>query len=365
MKLYLYFAKRFGWTLMWMFSVFMVLSALLEMIEVLRLFSDAGVGVLETLRLTALRVPAGLYQILPLVVILATLTMFLNLARTSELVVVRAAGRSALSNLLSPLAVALLVGALAVGVFNPIVAATSRQYDLLEGRYLKGRESILSVSKEGLWLRQGDDTGQVVIRASRANRDGTVLSDVSFFGFGPGGKASYRVEAAEARLGPGAWELSRAKRWRFDTGRNPEANAERFARLAIPSELTQDHIRDGFGEPSSIPIWELPAFIDRLKQAGFSARRHEVWFQTELAQPLLLVTMVMIGAGFTMRHTRFGRTGLMVLSALLMGFGLYFLRNFAQILGENGQIPVVIAAWAPPLAGLLFALGFLLHIEDG
>ena len=73
----------------------------------------------------------------------------------------------------------------------------------------------------------------------------------------------------------------------------------------------------------------------------------------------------MIGAAFTMRPGRLGRTGLMVLLALGLGFGLYFIRNLAQVLGENGQLPVALAAWAPPLAGILLALGLLLHAEDG
>ena len=365
MKLYLYFARRFAWTLGWMFALFVALSGLLEMIEVLRLFAPAGLGLVEILRLTALRLPTALYQILPLVVILSTLSMFLGLARSSELVVVRAAGRSALKSLLSPLAVAFLAGVLFVAVFNPIVAATSQQYELLFNRYLKGRESVLSITREGLWLRQGDETGQTVIRASRANLDGTELRNVTFFGFSRDGVARYRIEARSARLVPGAWELEQAKRWRFDSGDNPEAGAERLARLSLPSPLTADQIRDGFGTPAAIPIWELPAFIERLRAAGFSARRHQVWLQTELAQPLLLVTMVMIGAAFTMRPGRLGRTGLMVLLALGLGFGLYFIRNLAQVLGENGQLPVALAAWAPPLAGILLALGLLLHAEDG
>ena len=66
-----------------------------------------------------------------------------------------------------------------------------------------------------------------------------------------------------------------------------------------------------------------------------------------------------------MRHTRFGGTGVAVLASVLLGFGLYFVRSFAQILGENGQIPVILAAWAPPVASILLALGLLLHAEDG
>jgi lipopolysaccharide export system permease protein len=365
MRLYLYLARRFAVSLLALLAIFTLLAALLEMIEVLRRFDSATIGLVQVAHLTALKIPKSLYQILPLVVILATLTMFLNLAKTSELVVTRAAGRSALRSLLAPVMVALLVGVLSVAVFNPIVAATSKQYQTLSNRYLKGNASVLSVSPEGLWLRQGSQSGQTVIRAKRANRDGTRLSQVTFMGFSPDGLPQFRIEAESARLVPGAWIATNAKEWRFGDSANPELNARRSAELRLASDLTVKRIREGFAAPASIPIWELPAFIDRLKRAGFSARRHQVWLQTELAQPVLLVTMVIIGAGFTMRHTRFGRTGLMILLALLLGFGIYFIRNFAQILGENGQIPVLLAAWAPPAAGLLLALGLLLHVEDG
>jgi lipopolysaccharide export system permease protein len=41
------------------------------------------------------------------------------------------------------------------------------------------------------------------------------------------------------------------------------------------------------------------------------------------------------------------------------------LRSFAQVLGENGQIPILVAAWSPPIAAALLALSLLLHLEDG
>ncbi len=85
----------------------------------------------------------------------------------------------------------------------------------------------------------------------------------------------------------------------------------------------------------------------------------------ELARPLFLVAMVLVGAAFTMRHSRLGGTGVAVLTSVLLGFTLYFVHNFARILGENGQIPVLLAAWAPPVASILLTMGLLLHAEDG
>ncbi|HEX9859173.1 MAG TPA: LPS export ABC transporter permease LptG, partial [Paracoccaceae bacterium] len=308
---------------------------------------------------------SSLYRILPLMMILSAIALFLGLARSSELVVVRAAGQSGLRFLMTPVLTALALGALMVAVLNPFVAATSKEYDALYTRYQRGAESVLSVSADGLWLRQGGPEGQTVIHAARANLDGTELFGVTFLAFDAKGLPQTRIEAAEARLVPGAWELTRAKRWPLDAA-NPEAVAgPAVDRTALPSNLTRDAIRDSFGTPSAIPIWDLPDYIAGLERAGFSARNHRVWMQMELALPLLLAAMVLIAAGFTMRHARFGKTGTMVLFALLVGFGIFFLRNFTQVLGENGQIPILLAAWSPPIVATLFAVGLLLHLEDG
>ena len=151
----------------------------------------------------------------------------------------------------------------------------------------------------------------------------------------------------------------------MQNSRNPERDAEIFDQLRVDSNLTREQIRDSFGTPGSVAIWDLPDFIQRLDNAGFSARQHRVWFQSQLALPLLLVAMVLIGAGFTMRHTRMGGTGQMVMGAILMGFTLFFIRNFSQVLGENGHLPVLLASWSPPIAAIMLASALILHLEDG
>ncbi len=365
MTLSLYIARRFALTVFAVFAGFFVLLYLIDMIEEIRRFADANIGLGAAAELALLNTPQAVYRILPMILILASIALFLALARSSELVVIRAAGRSALRLLVSPLLTTLLIGTLAVAALNPIVAGTAKRYETLANRYKLGDGNVLSVSREGLWLRQGGPEGQTVIHAARSNTDGTTLFDASFLASSDAGGPVARIDAARAELGEGAWILTDAKEWRFDRGTNAEREAIRHPTLRLPSDLTRDQIRDSFGTPATIAIWELPAFIAGLENAGFSARKHSVWFQMELALPLLLMAMVLVGAGFTMRHARSGRTGMMVLLAVISGFAIFLLRNFAQVLGENGQIPVILAAWSPPVATMLLSLTLLLHLEDG
>ena len=365
MTLSLYIARRFLGTVGRVFLIFFGILMLVDMIEQLRRFSSQGIGLAEAARLSLLNVPETLYRILPLIVIMGAIANFLGLARSSELVVVRAAGRSGLRFLLTPLLVAVTLGLVTVALFNPLVAATSRAYDEERSALTQGEGSVLSVADTGLWLRQGAENGQTVIQAARSNLDGTELFGVTFIGFDASGLPAFRVEAASARLQSGAWELAGVKRWDLRAP-NPELGATvESGAVTLPSDLTAERIRDSFGTPSAIAFWDLPGYIADLERAGFSAQAYRLWFQMELAQPLLMAAMVLVAAGFTMRHVRFGGTGRMVMYAMLAGFGIFFLRNFAQALGDSGQIPIAVAAWSPPAAAALMSLGLLLHLEDG
>jgi lipopolysaccharide export system permease protein len=365
MILHFYFARRFLMAFLLVFTVLFALIVLIDLVEQARRFGSIDLGWGSVLGLALLNAPQTINLILPLIVILATVALFVSLARSSELVVTRAAGRSALRALVAPVSVALVIGLLAVTTFNPIVASTSNRFEELSQTYRTARGSTFSISEEGLWLRQGTEEGQTVIRALRSNADASVLYDVTFLTYGPEGQPVRRVEAERASLLSGAWSMQNAKSWPLDPGVNSEARAQRYEELTLASTLTLEQIRESIGAPGVISIYDLPDFIRQLEQAGFSPRRHQVWLQTEIARPVFLMAMVLVASAFAMRHTRFGGTGVAVLSAVLLGFGLYFIRSFAQILGENGQIPIMLAAWAPPVASILLALGLLLHAEDG
>ncbi|WP_425090522.1 LPS export ABC transporter permease LptG [Tropicimonas sp. S265A] len=363
MTLQLYFARRFLVSFLLIFLAFFGIIMFADMVENLRSIRVEGFGVRQSAYLAFLQAPEKVYDIIPLIILFTTVALFLKMARTSELVVTRAAGRSAIRSLIAPVLSAALIGGVLVSVLNPIVATTSRlasdQRDDVRGR------SVLSVSQNGLWLRQSTGDGQMVIHATATSQDGTTLFNTTFISFDGTGTPLERIAAAQATLVPGAWDLTRVKLWDLSTGENPEENAQNIGWRRVPTTLTLEQILDSIGDPSAVPIWELPAFIARLEQAGFAARSHRVWFQTELAAPVFLVSMVLIGAAFTMRHTRFGRTGLMVLFAVMVGFAMFFLKSFTQVLGDTGKIPILAAAWFPPIAGICLSLALLLHQEDG
>ena len=364
-----YVARRFLRSFLLIAGIFLLILLLIDMIEMIRRFASRDIGVAGAARLAGLNVADSFYSILPLITVLAGIALFLGLARTSEMVAIRASGRSGIRVVAAPAVTAALAGALAVALLNPLVAVTGARFDEAVAGIERSGQQTVSVGERAVWLRQavledGQEAGQIVIRARRASPDATTLYDATFLVFDGDSGPVRRIEAREARLHPGEWLLAGVRDFPLDAP-NPEAAAQDHDRLTLESDLTAQRIRDAFGRPQAVPVWQLPGFIAGLERAGFSAARHKVWFQMELARPFLMAAMVLVAAAFTMQHVRGRSIGGSVLIAFGAGIGLFFLRNLAQILGENGQVSPMMAAWSPPLVGALLALAVILVREDG
>lgn len=385
MTLARYLALRYLRVFLLIGGVFLAILFLIDMVEQIRRYADDGIGLAGAARLSALSIGGGFYAILPLIAALAGIALFMALARSSEMVAIRASGRSAMRGALAPAVMAALIGLFAVAALNPMVAATQKRLSSARESIEQGGNQTISLGDSAVWLRQGigdeqaDSTdpgttdsgalrfaagGQMVIQARRTSPDAATLFDATFLLFDAESNPTSRIEARRADLKDGAWELSEAKEWPL-IAPNPEGVANVLAKMRLPTDLTTDRIREGFGRPDSVPIWQLPRYIAGLQRAGFSAARHQVWFQMELALPLTMAAMVAIAAVFTMGHLRGRRSGALALAGFAGAIGLFFLRNLAQVLGDNGAVTPPMAAWIPPLVALLLAVGALLQLEDG
>ena len=102
-------------------AYFVAILFLIDLIEEIRRFSPAGAGLRRVAGLAGLNIVASVYAILPLITLLAAIALFLGLSRSSELVAIRAAGRSGLRIVAAPVVTALLLGALLVAVLTALV----------------------------------------------------------------------------------------------------------------------------------------------------------------------------------------------------------------------------------------------------
>jgi len=366
----LYVARRFLTMAIAVFLAVFALVVLVNLIELLRSNHEGQADFVDLVWMALLRAPSITVTAAPFTVLLAAMACFATLARTSEMVVTRAAGVSVWRLTAPALGVAVLMGAISFAVYNPVAAAFAARFATLEETHFGRSSSSLSVAAGGIWLRQGGEDGQTVIRARRASAAVDRLWQVSLFRFGPDDRLQSRIEARRAVLHPGEWRLHDARRWPLAEageagGSRPDLDPAHAPVLAIPTNLTPEQIQESFAPPRTISFWNLPGFIALLEESGFSSSRHRLHWHALLAAPVVFAAMVLFGVAFSTRHARFGGLGTMALGCVLTGFAYFFLSDVAQALGASGAVPVALAAWGPPVAAILLAMAMLLHVEDG
>lgn len=367
-----YVARRFAGMAVAMLAALTVLVALFDLIELQRrAASRPDVGFALVAEIAGLRLPFVTLQILPFAVLLGGIVAFWRLTRSSELIVARAAGISAWGFLAGPVGVALLLGALGTVAVSPLSSVLLARAERLDNAHLRSGGGFTALAGGRLWLRQSDrgldEGGGVAILSGRPagpapgpERPSPFrLADVTVWRLSGDDRPLERIEAPSARLLPNRWALDEAVVFGADRMPRPARNLE------FPTELTPDTIANSLASPDTLGFWDLPGFIAVLEGAGFSAVRHRLQYQSLLALPLLAAVMALLAAGFSMRPSRRGGVARMIAGGVAAGFALFVLDRVTGEFGEAGTLPVTLAAWAPSAAGLLLALGLLLHLEDG
>ena len=164
-----------------MMAMFLVCCVLIFFVDFIEMLRRAGnyAGDIPGLLLawmTLLRLPSFSELVLPFAVLIGSIGIFLMLSRSSELVVLRAAGISVWQFTLPAMVVAFLLGVAFVLIYNPIAAVARGEAEQPLCRRFRAQISRCSRPKgAGAWLREDGTDGPSVIHAADVLNQGLEL----------------------------------------------------------------------------------------------------------------------------------------------------------------------------------------------
>ena len=341
-------------------STVILLAQFVDLSRSIGVRADVSAG--DIFGLTLLKSPSVIEIVLPFVFLGGGISAFVGMNRRSELVAMRAAGLSAWRFIMPAAIAAFVAGLFAVTALDPVAAALSARFEADRAKIMS---NYLGDIPKDIWLRQGDEHTQMVIHAkSRDTVQGEVrLRGVSLFIYqkNKAGQPEFkrRLEAAEALLRPGFWQLRDVRE------ASAGESSVRSDSLSLRSTLDSEAAVERFASPDTIAFWRLPAAIRLTEQAGFSASGYRLKFQQGLATPVLFTAMTILAAAFSLRLARLGGLAGLAGAGVALGFMVFFFDKFSGALGRADVIPLFAAAWAPAIVALLSGLTLLCYTEDG
>lgn len=356
----LYFAGRFAKMVMAMFVFFFVMIATISYFELVwEILREDKVDVWTRTAVALLRVPVISEHAFPFAALFGSIAAFVTANRRLEVVVARAAGISAWQFLLPATVVGLLIGILAVTVYNPLAVMAHHYAGTLDATLHSQSQTAFTTRSGPVWLRQAGGDRESIIGAGESYNNGLGLTAVTAMVFDRQGRFIERVDAGTAEYTQNEWILNNA------TVTAPGKNPVRVETYRLPTLLDPDSVRQTFGNIDGISFWQLPGMIDIADRAGISSDRYRLRYNSLLAMPVLLVAMVLVAAIVSLRFSRSKELGYMILAGIGVGFVLYVVTKIARDLGGAGIVPAPLAAWSPTIVAILIGTTVLLHLEDG
>ena len=351
-----YLADRFARTVIAAFLAVFVLIYAVDLVELLRRSGDSqrATGILMA-GLSFLRTPTFAEQALPFAVLFGSMIAFLNLSRKMELVVARAAGVSVWQFLTPPLVVTVTIGVASVVVYNPLSTWMKQKADEIETTVFGGSAS----GSIGVWIRQKSVDGQAVIRALGRSGDSAEFKSVEIFNFDDKGNFLERLEAASGELRDGYWALHDVKVV------TPGFETIPVSTYLLATNLNRREVVQAFDAPETVSFWSLPQLANQTERAGLNPTAYRLKYQELLARPLMLASMVLVAACFSLRFFRMGGVQYLVSGGVAAGFVLYVATKLVSDLGGAGFLNTSVAGWSPGIVGCLFGVYVLLQQEDG
>ncbi len=303
-----------------------------------QILAGGGPPMASLMRYVSLRSPSLIETVAPLAGLLGALTALIGMAKNSEILAMRAAGRSVFS-LVGGL-VAIGVGlSLMLFVFSEFVVVPAN--GTLQDWRDAGFKSDGQVSTgDNTWLVEGN----TIIRVGHVMRDGQILNDIHVFRQGTHADIT---EIIAIRLA--VWEN---EHWTmFDVARVGGADT---GPPVWDTHLQPEHFIHEQAHPNQLSLNALQEYVGKVAVGSRPTYFYETWLQQKIAGPIVLALMPLLAAIAAFGHHRQGSSALTIVWGITFGFMFIIIDNILLAMGQFGTLPPSFAAWLP-LA--LFATG--------
>jgi lipopolysaccharide export system permease protein len=301
------------------------------------------------------RLPPALYDGLPVVMLVATVFLFLTLSRFHELTAMKAAGIS-LYRVSAPILLLGLSVAVSALLFQELFLPRLRELgEEVDRVKIRGELPRPLQSRQRMWLRSSDTR---FFRIELMNPQTSDLYGVTVLEVDKTFRLLDRFDARQAHWTPDGWEIS--------DGAYRELRADGSVDTT-PFALTSVELSEDIGEftkfqkrGEDMSYWELREYIAKLQAAGFQVKGYLVDLYSKLSFPLVNLVMVLVGIPFSLQSPRSGRVfGIGLAIAIMAGYLVvhYVALSFARA----DLLPPFVAAWAANV--IFFGIGVSLFLR--
>jgi len=301
------------------------------------------------------RVPAELYRGLPIVILVATIFLFLSLARAHELTALKAAGVS-LYRVSRPVLL-LAVGVSAASVLFqesllPVLNAKASEVDRIK---IRGEAPRHLQRRNQIWYRSADTR---FFRMELLDPAGQAMDGLTVLEIERDYRLVSRLDARHARWTSAGWEFRDGVVREFGGVDQVQTLPFRLTTIELPERM--ENFIEIQKSTEMMNFLELRAYLARLQESGHQVGKYFVKLYEKLTFPLVHAVLALVAIPLTLASPRSGRL-IGIGLAIVIAMAYWLVHSLALSFAKADMLPPLLAAWT---ANIIFAgLGLSLFLR--
>jgi lipopolysaccharide export system permease protein len=311
-------------------------------------------SILEAFKYVLLQTPEVAYDQVSSVILLGCVLGMGHLATTGQLIILRASGVSILKITWITLKNALMFLFLLI-VIGETIAPNLTQYAENERSIALGQES-LSVSKNGFWIRDGDNFINV-----EDNIDGNLFNKITIIEVNNFNKIERVIKSERAVFDRQALNMGATNIFSIDS-KNIFKGIALKVRNTYKKRVAfdQDLINSLEKEPKELSTLTIIKQIQFLKDNKLRAEVFEVELYKRLVKPLTLIAMILLAMLFIFGSTRDATLGKKIFFGVAVGLSFELISRIGGAIALSFEFNPLISSFTPAIVVMFLAIIILI-----
>ena len=288
--------------------------------------------------------PHALMLLIPISMLIATLTTFGLLEKTAQLIAFKASGISLYRLVVPVVMVALLVSIATFLLQEYVLPYANQRQDNLRN-LIQGRPIQTFYQPGRNWIFGEDNR---LYNYNYFDSDRNLFAEISIYEIDISGRKLNRHIYAYRSF----WDRER-QAWRFEQGWTRDLTQDHesyapFEEMILDLPEKPDYFIREVKESSKMTYVELSQYLNSLQEAGLEVDHLRTDLHTKIAFPFVSLIMTILGVPFALS---IGRKGALHGIAVGVFLGIFYWGAFGVfgVLGTNGFLAPLLAAWGPNL----------------
>lgn len=297
-----------------------------------------GYGIFDALTFVLLNLPQQVWELLPISALIGALLGLGNLARGSELIVLRAAGLS-VWRIARPVALAGVLLVMLAVVLGEALGPPLQQWARQEKAFAKFADVSFAGSGDA-WVRDGNLLLNVERQTGESRFGGMMIYEI-----GADGRLAAVGRAVSASAdSKGGWALEQYAETRFI---GDQARGTRSPRRVLSSDVSAEFLGVAAAAPDQLPTAALWRIVRHLEANGLDARESRFALWSRIARTVATLFAVLLAVPFVFGTLRSSGAGVRVALGLVLGIGFFLLQRVLESGTVVFRADPVLLAWVP------------------